>query len=699
MHDTGDSALPYRVALANAVVKGAWGYWDPQKVSGIDTLSMLVSPFQPDILLLALLPTWLAYGLITWVQRFMAGYFTFRLLRDSIKLDSGPAFYAGLAYSLYVQASINGHWAGFTLDNGFLCEAGLPFISWGLSGLDPGKKLSYLYAVLLGLFFSSAAWFVNAVFLLPMIFFWQFIILRTYDRRSILPPIIFTLSWAVSSLPFIFALAVNVPFSHRADWSPLALWGDIANRDLDRYVYEKILFVWGLISDNAVPFGLLLIGLIYSRCRDRLLMAVFALLILCLAFQPAYGLLKSLAMQYLGFLRAVSFDRIYLFVPFLVATGAAIGVNYIPRNASLPYLFVRSPVRHLPIRPLLLTLAVAIILFQSCFVNAKILYLAVQGFNFRDLYQNPALNSLSDRTRNSTPFRVATVAQGLQHPSLAWSYSLNTADGYINVYSKQYQQYWEQVIAPLAASNKWIHDYFHYWGSRVYLFSPFYTSSIRQLREMGDKLLVFREHWNLNLLSLANVRFVVSPLPLQDENLMELPREDDAVSQQWEKLPLISKVISYLRSAKPASRLFIYENKLVFPRFYMVNKTQTFNDTGELLIALQRADHNELRSTAYVFREKISLPGERSAPMSGEINLISYSSDRMTLKTRQDSDGILIISNNYSPFWNANVNGQHARIFPVHHTFQGIYLKAGENRISLEYRPPYVFNFWRRLLN
>ena len=81
MHDTGDSALPYRAALANAVVKGAWGYWDPQKVSGIDSLSILVSPFQPDIWLLALLPTWLAYGLITWAQRFMAGYFTFLLVK------------------------------------------------------------------------------------------------------------------------------------------------------------------------------------------------------------------------------------------------------------------------------------------------------------------------------------------------------------------------------------------------------------------------------------------------------------------------------------------------------------------------------------------------------------------------------------------------------------------------------------------
>jgi uncharacterized membrane protein YfhO len=60
---------------------------------------------------------------------------------------------------------------------------------------------------------------------------------------------------------------------------------------------------------------------------------------------------------------------------------------------------------------------------------------------------------------------------------------------------------------------------------------------------------------------------------------------------------------------------------------------------------------------------------------------------------------MLIISNNYSPFWHASVNGQSAKIVPVHHTFQGIYLKAGENRVSLEYRPPYAFNFSRFLLN
>jgi len=690
MHDTGDSALPYRAALADALVKGHWGYWDPQKLAGIDTLSMLVSPSQPDILLLALLPTWLAYGLITWAQRFMAGYFTFRLLKDSIKVDNWPALYAGLAYSLYVQASINGHWAGFTLDNGFLCEAGLPFILWALSSLDAGKRSSYLYAVLLGLFFSSAAWLVNAAFLLPMVFFWQFVILRRYDRCSALIPIVFTFSWLVSSLPFIYALAVNAPLSHRADWSPLALWGDVGNRDLDRYVYEKMVFVWALIYDNAVPLVLLLIGLVWSKCRDRLLMVVFAFLILCLAFQPAYGLLKSVAMRHLDFLRAVSFDRIYLFVPLLVVTGAAIGVSYIPWDATLPYFAVRNPIRHAHIRSLALAVAVAVVVFQSCFVNAKILYLAVNGFNFKDLYLNPTLGSLSDLARKAPPFRVATVAQGLQHPAPAWAYGLNTADGYINVYPKWYQQYWEQVIAPVASSNKWVHDYFHYWGSRVYLFSPFYTSSIRRLKEMRGKLLIFRENWNLNLLSLANVRFVVSPWPLQHENLIELLRGDQARSREWEKLPLASKVVGYLRGAKPPEPLFIYENKLVFPRFFMVNKTRTFTDTGELLTALQKADYSELRSTAYLLRpENLDLSENAASPANAKIDVVSYSSDRIILRTRSDSEGILIVTNNYSPSWKAQVNEAEAGILPVYHTFQGIYLRAGANRVRLEYKPHY----------
>ncbi len=125
---------------------------------------------------------------------------------------------------------------------------------------------------------------------------------------------------------------------------------------------------------------------------------------------------------------------------------------------------------------------------------------------------------------------------------------------------------------------------------------------------------------------------MVSAQPLQDENLIELLREDQAKYREWEKLPLASKVVGYLRGAKPPEPLFIYENKLVFPRFFMVNKTRTFTDTGELLTALQKADYSELRSTAYVLRsEDIALSENAASPANAKIDVVSYSSDRIIL--------------------------------------------------------------------
>jgi len=64
------------MALSSPVINRGWGYWDVQKVAGIDSLSIQVWPFQPDVIVFSHLPGWLAYGLITFLQRFMAGYFT-----------------------------------------------------------------------------------------------------------------------------------------------------------------------------------------------------------------------------------------------------------------------------------------------------------------------------------------------------------------------------------------------------------------------------------------------------------------------------------------------------------------------------------------------------------------------------------------------------------------------------------------------
>jgi hypothetical protein len=178
--------------------------------------------------------------------------------------------------------------------------------------------------------------------------------------------------------------------------------------------------------------------------------------------------------------------------------------------------------------------------------------------------------------------------------------------------------------------------------------------------------------------------------------LTELIRGGEAKAREWEKLTLVSKAIAYLRGGKPPEPLFVYENKLAFPRFFIVNKTRIFSNTGELLTALQKADNSELRSRAYVLRsENIALSGNVADPAKARIDVVTYSSDRIVLGTSCDSDAILIVTNNYSPSWKAQANGADARIFPVFHTFQGIYLKAGANTVRLGYKPPYALNLCR----
>jgi hypothetical protein len=697
LHDTGDSALPYRIALASTFLSGHWGYWDPQKVGGIDGLSMLVWPFQPDVILTGILPGWLAYGLMAWLQRFFAGYFTFRVLKDCADLETLPALYGGMAYSLYYQPAINGHWGGFTLDNGLLCEAGLPFILWTLSRLDPEKNLAFVSAILLGVFVSATAWLVNAVYLMPVVVLWHFIIMRKTGYRPALLSAVFLLSWALCSLPLLYPLLSNTPFSHRAAWYALPIQGNLANQDLLKFTYERLIFVAKLATDNALPLGLVVLGLTLSGTRNRLVRWTFGTGIVFMALQLAYGIIRNGIPEQLGLLRSVNFDRLYLCVPWLLIVAGSMAASHIPRDLHFQWKRKDFLPRHLPARMPVVAFSIAVVLIQSCYVNTKILYGAIHGNNFTDFYMNSELQDLSGSTSGLPPFRVVTVAQGILHPAQAWVHRLETADGYVNVYPQRYQEYWEQIMAPLFAAEPGLYDYFKHWGSRVYLFSPFYGQPDPRIWGSSPKSISLKDHYNLPLLSLANIRYVISPFPLLDEDLRQVGRNSNADEvKTWEKLGMAGKLLAYVRGDKPELPLYVYENLRYLPRFLVVNRTRLFDGVPELLQGLRKASHDDLASTAYLLRsDAVPLSNENSEPCMGKATLMQYTSDRVVVAVSCETDCILITANSYSPFWKAHVNGTSVPIFPVDHAFQGLRLPRGKAMVELEYDPPYVLKLLR----
>jgi len=201
------------------------------------------------------------------------------------------------------------------------------------------------------------------------------------------------------------------------------------------------------------------------------------------------------------------------------------------------------------------------------------------------------------------------------------------------------------------------------------------------------------------LLSLDNVRFLVSPVRLIDENLTMLwPSESDDL-RSFQPHGILSTVVNYLMGKKPIAPLFVYENRLHMPRFFPVAKVDLFDRSSDLLDALGQADYDALRSTAFLNRSDVEhVPFGGLSAASAEVMLSGYSPDSIVLNVRSASDFILIASNSYSPYWRASIDGVQTSIFPVNHTFQGLLVEKGNHTIRLHYRPPYKLPFFERCI-
>ena len=281
-------------------------------------------------------------------------------------------------------------------------------------------------------------------------------------------------------------------------------------------------------------------------------------------------------------------------------------------------------------------------------------------------------------------------------PATLWANGLETADGYVNVYPKRYQDFWEKVIAPLTASNKRIFEYFHYWGSRVYLFSPAYFNPFPPINRAQSRPLRLRDHYNLPLLSLANVQFLVSPIRLMDDNLSQLPLVESGDPRGYSRQGALGTLFNYIMGKEPLAPLYIYENRLCTPRFFPVSRVSLFDQDSALVNALGQAEYDVLRSTAFLKRSDAEdLPLQGLSSETAVIRLAHYSPDEMVLNVNSASNFILIATNNYSPYWKAFIDGVETGIFPADHAFQGLFVEKGRHEIVLRYTPPYGALFQR----
>jgi len=673
IHDTGDSTIPLYLSFVQNIFKYGMTYWNQYSVCGFDYLSAAGTEiFHLNSLLFLIFPGWIAYQILVLLQLFIASYFTYRLCRDILKLEEIPSIYAGIFFPLFFDELI-----AFSLG-----IAGFPLILWGIEKIYNGtKKTKYLYIIILGSLFSlSSSISTTLPFTISIALLWFIFVRRKYSLKFLFFFAIFCFSTVIWYIPTVLALLKNAPLSHRVFWVRP-----------DSITLDSLMAFFGAVRrhlminrNGLIPISLAAIGIYFSKLKDRNFIINLSLLIVCAVVGPLTKPLSLYIDKMFPFLHGFQADRFYLLAPFFWAIVGAYGLHFISKDIIL----VKKSVMGGSIsdKKWKLQNIVGIILISLLICNTFIIkkdnaFKWLTGGNYFSNYQNKDLKNLANISEDS-PFRVATVAYYL-HPAYANVYGLETVDGYVVLYSKTYHNYWSKVIEPLTLQNKGMYHYFHDWGNRVYLFAD---DNFNELKEI-----VFSDYYNLDLLSLANTKYIISTIPLVNENLTLLSSNTSQDRVLFNELSPIEKGLHLIRENFKERQLYIYENKNCLPRFFLINQIKVFENSNQLLNALSKADVKYLKNNLLIEKEfSQNLINYDLKNNFGEINVKYYSPDKIVLSVNLNGSMIVVASNNYSSYWKCKVDGEEKEIFPAYHTFCGIFLEGnGTKEVVFEYYPSY----------
>jgi hypothetical protein len=667
--DSAEAHTAYYTALPGLIERGQVGYWHTLAGSGVEALANLRGDLLGVEAIFRVVRHWSAGAVLLWLQTVMAGCGAASLLRRHFGVQPRVALLAGAYYAMSPMYSAA--YSGFAPWNGFY----LPALPFALLALDWCLRSTYGLAVgaAIGALLAFGAPTASGLLVFPAIAGWLLVMAPSASRwRTMRLVLCCAIGFVVVKAPVLVSLATVVQDSQRvmragvapattvlglgageslelllASIGPIVLLVMVRRRELGwRVIFSAfamiaVLYFIGLatrrdpwnIEVRAYLAGIvgltwpLVLWLLVRRRDphgdqriDRTLMALLAIAGLVLV-EPVLNRAIAAGGGAVGSYHWGRFAT--LFAPLVCTVAAALQLN------------AWRPSRQ---KVIAVTTVLALLLaYVSVRINMAREHERRRGSHHVGLLAHPTLQALARRTRGEAPFRVATFADrnanfGGQHPGFAWAHGLETADLYLNVYPLRYHEFWSRVIAPTLERRPDIRAYFNNWGNMAYLFNPDAPLFGRLIAPPSPRAAL---PFDLDLLSLANVRYVISRVALNDPRLRLQP-DDDAASSVPESVTL--------------PRLFVYENTTALLRYFIASM------------------------------------GERLP-----VRVIECAADRIVLEAAAPSGGFLIASQSYSPYWRAEVNGAPVPVVPANDAFMGFDVQPGSSRITLTYRPPAAF--------
>lgn len=707
-YGAGLEAIPAHLALSYN--DRNFAFWSPFIAGGLDRLSFWgnADPTNIEPLLIALLPTWLANGAHRFLQYFVAIFFTARVCAEQLKLDHRWSAVAGY---------LHGCFAYFTFGE-MLAFPGVPLLLWVLDRLR-NRGTGTFVALLAGAAFSCLTTFTHSdPYLLVFSVGWVVFVWRECSIHLVRQVALFFVGLLVMDSPQLFAAASNAALSYRANW-PL----EPVDWSIDGLFYRQLQFdffnqdpiikkiTMGL-PRIALVLGAVLAFLARHQPKVREHTKTFAgvaLLYTLLSQKWLIVYLQFFVSSLIPWVKGVNMGRFYtLPAAFLIAAFLALSLAILWRLLS-PSVAARRAA---------LTAMIAFAVFMTVWPKIVLLRpLGIEGWGEKN-FQVAALEAL--KQRQAEPFRVASVLP-LQ-PSYAYAQGLETADGWANLFPQVYRQLWLRVNSPLFTNlpkNKDIFDPDQGKPQDVYIFlgADLSLPGIGRLPGENPQEAVrhgfdINRRFNLRLLGLLNVRYLLSDYPLKSPGLRIVHAPEHAprwpLSRDWatgiinsarppleggESMSRLGQLLSEygesLRTKQQGKDIYIYELADWLPRFRFVERVLIEATGRAVLDRLAASERTALAMTGVIEEIDAGALGGRQSFDVGTVKLTSYTPDMIELELDNPRVGLLVIANTWNPYWRAEVDGQPRELFRVNHAQFGLLTHGGERRVTLRYSPPY----------
>ncbi len=122
---------------------------------------------------------------------------------------------------------------------------------------------------------------------------------------------------------------------------------------------------------------------------------------------------------------------------------------------------------------------------------------------------------------------------------------------------------------------------------------------------------------------------------------------------------------------------YVYQNKNVFPRAFMVSKViNTKTENEDLSTTLQV----NLLNNAVINDSKF----KQQNILKGKVKIETYTANKIILITKNAHPGFVVLTDSYYPTWQVYIDGKQAKIYRTDYNYRGVLVPAGTH--TLEYK-------------